>query len=309
MIENGFRYNRVTEYYKDKFGERVLKICVDGSFTCPNRDGSKGTGGCIYCSNLGSGELIKKAPTITNQVENYLSSYKAQRANKFIVYFQNYTNTYDTIENLKSKYDSSLIDDRIVGLSIATRPDMINEEIAKLISTYKEKYYVQVELGLQTSNDKTKDLLNLKYDNNDLEKSLAILNNYGIDTVLHIMCGLPYESFEDIKNTVEYLNKLQYTGLKIHSTYVVKDTVLEKMYKEGSYIPITEEDYLKDLEYIITHIPENIIIHRIVGDAPKDILVAPEWNLHKKRVLNTFNKIMKDKNLYQGMYYKGGQNG
>lgn len=309
MIENGFRYNRVTEYYKDKFGERVLKICVDGSFTCPNRDGSKGTGGCIFCSNLGSGELIKKAPTITNQVENYLSSYKAQRANKFIVYFQNYTNTYDTIENLKSKYDSSLIDDRIVGLSIATRPDMINEEIAKLISTYKEKYYVQVELGLQTSNDKTKDLLNLKYDNNDLEKSLAILNNYGIDTVLHIMCGLPYESFEDIKNTVEYLNKLQYTGLKIHSTYVVKDTVLEKMYKEGSYIPITEEDYLKDLEYIITHIPENIIIHRIVGDAPKDILVAPEWNLHKKRILNTFNKIMKDKNLYQGMYYKGGQNG
>jgi len=309
MIENGFRYNRVTEYYKDKFGERVLKICVDGSFTCPNRDGSKGTGGCIFCSNLGSGELIKKAPTITNQVENYLSSYKAQRANKFIVYFQNYTNTYDTIENLKSKYDSSLIDDRIVGLSIATRPDMINEEIAKLISTYKEKYYVQVELGLQTSNDKTKDLLNLKYDNNDLEKSLAILNNYGIDTVLHIMLGLPYESFEDIKGTVTYLNKLHYTGLKIHSTYVVKDTVLEKMYKEGSYIPITEEDYLKDLEYIITHIPENIIIHRIVGDAPKDILVAPEWNLHKKRILNTFNKIMKDKNLYQGMYYKGGQNG
>ncbi|MBR3512184.1 MAG: TIGR01212 family radical SAM protein [Clostridia bacterium] len=309
MIVNSFKYNRVTEYYKKKFGERVLKICVDGSFTCPNRDGLKGTGGCIYCSNLGSGELIKKAPTITDQVKNYLSSYKSDRANKFIVYFQNYTNTYDTLENLKSKYDSSLIDDRIVGLSIATRPDMINEEVAKLLSTYKEKYYVQVELGFQTSNDRTKDFLNLKYNNSDLEKSLSILNNYEIDTVLHIMCGLPYESFEDIKNTVEYLNKLQYTGLKIHSTYVVKDTVLEKMYNDGSYIPITEEDYIKDLEYIITHVPENIIIHRIVGDAPKDILVAPEWNLHKKRILNTFNKIMKEKNLYQGIYYKGGQNG
>ena len=140
------RYNRLNEYYKLKFGEKTLKICVAGGFTCPNRDGT--------CEK-GSGELIKQSKeSITKQVKDYLNSYRAKRANKFIVYFQNFSNTYDTIENLKQKYDSSLVDERIVGLSIATRPDCINEEIARLIKSYSNKYYVCVELGLQTADDK-----------------------------------------------------------------------------------------------------------------------------------------------------------
>ena len=154
-MENLERYNHLNKHLKNKFGERTLKICIDGGFTCPNRDGSKGFGGCIFCSEKGSGDHIKIANSITEQVENYFNSYKAQRANKFIVYFQNYTNTYDSIENLKAKYDSALIDDRIVGLEVATRPDCINEEIVKLLQSYSQKYYVCVELGLQTANEKT----------------------------------------------------------------------------------------------------------------------------------------------------------
>ena len=159
-MENVERYKHLNKYLKDKFGERTLKICIDGGFTCPNRDGKVGIGGCIFCSEKGSGEHINSAKNITEQVENFFKSYKAERANKFIAYFQNFTNTYDSISNLKEKYDSALIDDRIVGLSIATRPDCINEDIVKLLSSYTDKYYVTVELGLQTFSDTTATLIN-----------------------------------------------------------------------------------------------------------------------------------------------------
>ena len=159
-MENVERYKHLNKYLKDKFGERTLKICIDGGFTCPNRDGKVGIGGCIFCSEKGSGEHINSAKNITEQVENFFKSYKAERANKFIAYFQNFTNTYDSISNLKEKYDSALIDDRIVGLSIATRPDCINEDIVKLLSSYTNKYYVTVELGLQTFSDTTATLIN-----------------------------------------------------------------------------------------------------------------------------------------------------
>ena len=166
------RYRHLNEYYKEKFGERTLKICVDGGFTCPNRDGTKGYGGCIYCSEKGSGELINNVQGITEQIKYYFTTYRAERANKFIVYFQNFTNTYDTIENLKVKYDAALIDDRIIGISIGTRPDCINEEIAKLLKTYTKKYYVCVELGLQTANDKIGEIINRRYTSNDFTKAV-----------------------------------------------------------------------------------------------------------------------------------------
>ena len=144
------RYNHLNEYLKNRFGERVLKIGIDGNFTCPNRDGKCGVGGCVFCGETGSGEHLDSAKSIKEQVKKYFSSNKEKRANKFIAYFQNFTNTYGEIENLKLKYDSALIDDRIIGLAIATRPDCITEEIAKLLHSYKDKYYVSVELGFQT---------------------------------------------------------------------------------------------------------------------------------------------------------------
>lgn len=318
------RYKHLNTYLKEKFGERTLKIPVDGGFTCPNRDGKVGYGGCIFCTERGSGEHLKTKP-IQIQIKEHLESYRGKRANKFIVYFQNFTNTYDTIENLKAKYDSSLIDDRIVGIDIATRPDCINEEVCQLLQSYssvntemslskigskasiknetniKEKSYsVTVELGLQTSNEEIAKQINRGYSLDVFTNAVKLLNNYNIEVVVHMMIGLPNETMQDIENTVKYINSLNIQGIKIHSTYVAKGTVLEKMYKEGKYEPLTLEEYLDKLLYVITHLRQDIIIHRISGDAPKDLLVAPDWNLHKKWVLNGLDKMMRKQNRFQG---------
>lgn len=303
-MENQERYKHLNSYYKSKFGERTLKICIDAGFTCPNRDGSLSSCGCIFCSEKGSGELIQySALHISEQVLSFLNSYKGKRANKFIVYFQNFTNTYDSIENLKKKYDSALIDNRVVGISIATRPDCITEEIAKLLSSYSENYDVSVELGLQTSNDNIGKIINRCYTNSQFTKAVNILRKYNIEVITHMMIGLPTETFEDIKNSIEFINKHDIKGIKIHSTYIVKNTILADMYYKKQYKPITLEYYLNNLSYAITHLRPDIIIHRISGDAPKDLLVAPEWNLHKKWVLNGFEKLLIEQNLWQGKYF------
>ena len=303
-MEMNSRYKKLNEYFKNKFGERTLKICIDGGFTCPNRDGTLSTSGCIFCSKNGSGEHIESINNIQNQIYNFLNSYRGKRANKFIAYFQNFSNTYSSLEELKEKYDSALIDDRIIGLSIATRPDCITEEICKLLKTYTDKYYVTVELGLQTSNDLIGNIINRCYTTKQFINAVSILNKYNIDTIAHIMIGLPNEEFIDIENTVKLVNSINLQGLKIHSTYVIKDTTLHKMYENNKYTPITLDYYLKCTEYILTHINPNIIIHRISGDAPKDLLVAPSWNVHKKWILNCLYKLMKENNNYQGKYYK-----
>lgn len=298
------RYRHLNEYYKEKFGERTLKICVDGGFTCPNRDGTKGYGGCIYCSEKGSGELINNVQGITEQIKYYFTTYRAERANKFIVYFQNFTNTYDTIENLKAKYDAALIDDRIIGISIGTRPDCINEEIAKLLKTYTKKYYVCVELGLQTANDKIGEIINRRYTSNDFTKAVEILNKYDIDVITHIMIGLPGETHQDVMDTVDFINKHKVQGVKIHSTYVVKNTKLAQMYQNGEYKALDIDDYIETLIDIMTHLRPDIIIHRISGDSPKDILVAPNWNKHKMWILHGFEKRFRARDLWQGKFYE-----
>ena len=302
-MENLERYKHLNKYLKDKFGERTLKICIDGGFTCPNRDGRVGYGGCAFCSERGSGEHII-ADNISNQVKNYFTSYKAERANKFIAYFQNFTNTYDSIENLKMKYGAALIDDRIVALAIATRPDCISEDVCKLLKSYSEKYYVWIELGLQTSNENTGKIINRCYTDEQFSAAVSLLNKYNIDVVTHIMVGLPGENFDDIKNTVNFINNHSIQGLKIHSTYVVKNTRLADMYFNGKYTPISLEYYLDCASYILTHISPDIIIHRVSGDAPKDLLIAPDWNLHKKWIINGLDKLLRDKDFYQGMDYK-----
>lgn len=302
-MENLDRYKHLNKYLKDKFGERTLKICIDGGFTCPNRDGTVGSGGCIFCSERGSGEHIKVS-SISEQVKNYFKSYKSERANKFIAYFQNFTNTYASVEVLKEKYNAALIDDRIVALAIATRPDCINEEICKLLKSYTDKYYVWVELGLQTSNDSTGNLINRGYSSEQFSKAVDLLNKYNIDVVTHIMVGLPGESFEDLKNTVDFINLHNIQGLKIHSTYVIDNTALADMYYNKSYEPISLDYYLDCVTYVLTHISPDIVIHRISGDAPKDLLIAPDWNSHKKWIVNGLDKIMREQNLWQGMYYK-----
>ena len=307
-MEEKERFKHLNTYLKNKFGERTLKICIDGNFTCPNRDGKVGTGGCIFCSEKGSGDHIHSSNNISEQVRAYFKSYKSKRANKFIAYFQNFSNTYDSLENLKKKYDAALIDDRIVALAIATRPDCINEEVCKLISSYANKYSVWVELGLQSSNDDTALLINRGFLSEQFTNAVHLLNKYHIDVVTHIMIGLPNETFEDLKDTVKFINKHSIQGLKIHCTYVVENTVLANMFYNGLYCPISLEDYLNSVSYVLTHISPDIVIHRVSGDAPKDLLVAPLWNTHKKWIINGLDKLLKEKDLYQGMYYKKEEN-
>ena len=296
-------YNHLNEYYKEKFNERTLKICIDASFTCPNRDGKKGKGGCIFCSSSGSGDLLYSSLSIKDQVKNFLASYKGKRANKFIVYFQNFTNTYAPICELKRKYDEALYDERIVGIDIATRPDAIDEEVCKLLASYKDKYYVAVELGLQTSNEITHHFINQNITNDEFIKAVNLLNKFQIDAIIHIMVGLPQETHQDIINTVKFLNTLNYQGLKIHSTYVIKNTILGNMFESGKYVPLSLEEYIDEVIYILLHINENVIIHRITGDPPKDNLLAPSWTTHKKRVLNLVENIFIKNNYKQGMYF------
>ena len=294
------RYNHLNEYLKNKFGERVLKICIDGNFTCPNRDGKCGVGGCIFCGEAGSGEHLNSLENIENQIKNHFKSYKANRANKIIVYFQNFSNTYDTIENLKKKYDAALIDNRIIGLAIATRPDCIDENIVKLLKNYSDKYYVMVELGLQTANDQTAKLINRGYDSHVFTEAVNLLRKYNIDVITHVMIGLPNESKEDLINTINFINKHDIQGVKIHSTYVIKNTKLAQMYATNQYTPLTLEEYIDLACFTLTHLRPDFIIHRISGDAPKNLLVAPEWNLHKKWIMNGIEKKLATDNLWQG---------
>lgn len=296
-MDNNKRYNNLNDFLKNKFGERVLKICIDGGFTCPNRDGTCGIGGCIFCSERGSGEHLTKSQNII------VSPRPTQQANKFIAYFQNFSNTYADIATLKSKYDEALQSPQIVALAIATRPDCINEDVVKLLKSYSDKYYVYVELGLQTSNDETAKFINRGYTSAVFTKAVELLNEYEIDVVTHIMVGLPNETFTDVQNTVAFINKHKIQGLKIHSTYVIKNTKLCELYEAGNYTPLTLEEYIDAATHILTHISPDIIIHRISGDAPKDALVAPEWNLHKKWIMNGITKKLIEDDLWQGKFF------
>lgn len=299
-----FSYNHLNTFLKNKFGVRTLKVSIDGGFTCPNRDGKCGWGGCIFCGGSGSGHSQEKI-SISKQIENHLNSYRGKRAEKFIAYFQSFTNTYDSVQNLKKKYDEAFnSSDKIVALAIATRPDCIDDENAKLIASYKQKGYVWVELGFQTSNETTAKIINRGYNNQVFENAVKILRKYDIDVVVHIMVGLPGENKQDAIKTAKYLNNFDLAGIKIHSTYITKNTALEKLYLEGKYNPITLEEYKDSVIEILCNLNPKFIIHRISGDAPKDELVAPEWNVHKKLVLNGVENEMKTKGLYQGIFFQ-----
>lgn len=300
------RYNHLNSYLKSIFGSRVLKICIDGGFTCPNRDGRAGEGGCIFCSKLGAGDLIKYRKdrvleSIKSQINGFLNSYRGERAEKFIAYFQSFSNTYDSIESLKCRYDTALgVSDKIVGLEIATRPDCINDDIARLLATYMDRYYVCVELGLQTANDDIGRLVNRCYTTADFVDACEILNKYGIPVVAHLMVGLPREREEDILQTVRVINSSHCRGIKIHSTYILEGTALAKMFENGEYTPITQEYYVDCVAKIIKNLDKDIIVHRISGDPPKEELVAPDWVTHKKLVINSINKRLKDDDIVQG---------
>ncbi len=300
------RYNHLNSYLKQKFGSRTLKVCVDGGFTCPNRDGKVATGGCIFCGNEGAGDLIKYKTScveqsIVSQINGFLNSYRGERAEKFLVYFQSFSNTYDSVENLKKKYDIALAtSDKFVGLEVATRPDCIDENIARLLASYKDRYYVCVELGLQTASDEIGKLINRGYTTEDFANAVQILKKYEIDIVAHMMIGLPNETTRDIEDTIKFINECGVNGVKLHSTYIMKNTRLENMYNDGEYEPITQEYYVDMVARVISNLNSNIIVHRINADPPKTELVAPLWVARKKIVLNAINKALDNFDIIQG---------
>lgn len=276
-------YYNLSTYLKEKYGKRLTKICIDGGFTCPNRDGKCGTGGCIYCGERGAGEHIEAKRSIGEQVKGALS--EAEDGELFIAYFQNFTNTYAPVEELREKYDSALTDERIKILSVGTRPDCITEENAALLKEYQKSREVWVELGLQTANDGTADVINRGYHRDAFEKAMKILRSHGIKVVIHIIIGLPGEGAEDVRATVEYLKGFDIFGIKIHSIYVMKGTVLADMYEKGIYTPPTLFEYADLCAYVLRTIPKSWVVHRITGDCPRELLVAPQWNRDKNLII------------------------
>ena len=294
-------YNNLSGYFRKKYGRRLGKICIDGGFSCPNRDGVCGKGGCIYCGERGAGEHIDATRSIREQVTFGLDG--AEDDDLFVAYFQNFTNTYESVEVLKDRYDAALIDSRIKVLAIGTRPDCIDEEKAELIASYKGRCDVWVELGLQTASDTTADIINRGYHRNAFERAMEILKRYEIPVVVHLIVGLPGEDLDEIRKTVEYINRFPIFGVKIHSLYVMRGTALEKMYLNGEYTPISREEYVNCTVHILTHISGEVVVHRLTGDCPRDMLVAPEWNKGKSETINAIVTKMQLEGLTQGCRY------
>ena len=295
-------YNNLSSYLREKYGKRMKKICIDAGFSCPNRDGKCGVGGCIFCGERGAGEHIDPSLSIRSQVEKELIA--ARKEDLFIAYFQNFTNTYAPIHILKERYDSALIDERIKILAIGTRPDCIDEEVAELLAEYSQKYEVWVEFGLQTANDTTAEIINRGYKKEVFEKAISILSKHKIKTVVHLMLGLPGETRADAIASAEYLKGFDIFGVKIHSLYVMQSTVLEKMYKEKHYTPPTLSEYSDAASEVLARISPSVIVHRITGDCPRDMLVAPEWNKNKNDIIDAVNTAMREKGYTQGSLYR-----
>lgn len=291
-------YNNLSGYFREKYGKRLGKICIDGGFSCPNRDGTAGVGGCIFCGERGSGEHISPTKSIREQVCAVLE--KAKPDDAFVAYFQNFTNTYAPVEILKERYDAALFDGRIKVLAIGTRPDCIDEEKAALIASYKQKCDVWVELGLQTASDEVAEKFGRGYKTEVFENAVRILEKYGIPVVVHIIVGLPCDDPSGVRKTADFLTRLPIWGLKIHSIYVMRGTRLDAMYERGEYTPPTLCEYVDAVSYILSHTRPEVVIHRLTGDCPRGMLTAPEWNSDKHKIIDSIVEYMQKQGLSQG---------
>ena len=287
---------------RSTYGGNLEKICLDGNFTCPNRDGRCGVGGCIFCGARGAGDHIEGLVDIKGQLENFfLARPKVKRA---IAYFQNFTGTYAPVDILRRLYYDAIDDKRVLVLAIGTRPDCITEEICALLQEISTRVDVWVELGLQTVDDTVAAFCNRGYPTEQFARAYELLTRYGIGVVAHMMVGLPTEDFEGVKRTLAYLNSFKLFGIKIHSVYVMRDTRLAEMYARGEYIPLTREEYVRRVVYILTHLPPELTVHRITGDCVKSMLVAPEWNRDKNATLAEIYDALERDNLTQGCFYE-----
>ena len=295
------RYNTFSNWCNETFGYPIHKICLDGGFTCPNRDGTVGVGGCIFCGERGAGEHVNAKQTITEQAKAQLDHYiKRKEKGGFVAYFQNFSSTYAPVSELREIYDKALISKEIEALAIATRPDCIDEEVVSLLKEYNKDRKVWVELGLQSSSDETAIRINRGYKTEVFERAVRLLKENGIDVVVHIIIGLPGETDGDFINTINHLNSLPINGIKIHSLYVMKNTKLEVYYNNNEYKTIGFAKYIDLVCYAISHLREDIVIHRLVGECMESLLVAPRWEEDKNSILQTISDKLEKENIKQG---------
>lgn len=291
-------YKTANDYYKQKYGCKVYKLSLDGGFTCPNRDGTLGTGGCIFCSELGSGEFAEKGDNIITQLENAkLRVEKKNKGGKYIAYFQSFTNTYAPIEKLKKVYYEAIKPDYIVGLSIGTRPDCLPDDVVELLKEINRIKPVCIELGLQTTNEKTAEYIRRAYKKATYFDAVKRLKAAGIEVVTHIIIGLPNESADDMVKTTLDAVAAGTDGVKFHLLHVLKNTDLEREYLNGKFECLTLEQYAETLKKCISVLPPDIVVHRITGDGAKRNLIAPLWSADKKTVLNYLNNYLMEKDV------------
>lgn len=303
---NGKRYHSLNYFLRNKFGEKVFKISLDGGFTCPNRDGKVGFGGCTFCSSSGSGDYAgSRALSIAEQFNDRKEMMeKKWKDGKCIAYFQAYTNTYAPIDVLRKKYEEALKQPNVVALSIATRPDCIDEDVVDLLEEISKKTYLMVELGLQTINDKTAEAFNRGYKFEVFKKALKMLQDKNIDVVVHTIFGLPGETKEDMLKTIDYVAHSGAQGIKFHLLHLMKNTKMAEEYYKKPFEFLSQEDYIDLICEGVCMLPQEMVVHRLTGDAPRSLLIGPMWSLKKWEVLNGIDDAFKERDIYQGKHYK-----
>lgn len=299
-------YRDLNGYYRSLFGCKIAKIALDGGFTCPNRDGTCGTRGCLFCSAGGSGDFAENAAL---SIAQQIAQGRAQTAQKwtdvkYIAYFQAFTNTYAPVEVLWAKFEEALVQPDIVGLSIATRADCLPEDVIDLLSALNQKTKVWVEIGFQTANETTANIIRRGYNNAVFADAVHRLHQAGLSVVVHTILGLPSETLTDVLQTMEYLNALPIEGIKLQLLHVLANTDLAQWYEDGKYQPLDLQTYIHWVCACISVLREDIVIHRLTGDGDRKTLLAPLWSLHKRNVWNTLHKQMRTQNIRQGQNIK-----
>jgi radical SAM protein (TIGR01212 family) len=296
------RFYSLDYFYRQKFGSKVARVTIDGGFTCPNRDGTVSSGGCIFCGTSGAGEFCAdKALPILQQINIQKTVLQNKwKELKIIPYFQSFTNTYAAVDVLRKKYEEALTAEECVGLSIATRADCLGNDVLDLLEELNSQTFLQVELGLQTVNDKTAQVINRGYSLDVFTQSVQALQSRGIEIVAHLIVGLPGEDRTDYLNAVRYISDMKINGVKIQVLYLLQDAPLMQWYTEGKIKFMERFEYIDTIAAMLSYLSPQVVVHRLTGDPPWRSLIEPKWTTDKKQILNQINQYLKEKNIYQG---------
>lgn len=294
-------YNSLSDFLKKKFpGQKILKIPLNAGFACPNRDGSISWKGCVFCDQYAAGPVRTAGWPIEQQIETFMAAHPGK---KYIAYFQSHSNTYGSISDLKCKYEIVFNYENIVGLSIGTRPDIISNPVLFLLEEFNQRLYVTIELGLQSIHESSLKFLNRNHSYPQFLETFQKLQSVNIDTVVHLIVGIPGESRENMLATIEEMNRLKPQGIKFHLLHILKDTALHRQYLQTPFPLLTQEEYTELIVFLLDHLDPDIVIHRLTAEREKEIFVAPEWALNKPAVLNSIRLKMKQADAFQGRHY------